>query len=66
MIRQVYDKWTVEGETQTPVRVQMFDYVAQFPTDAAADRYIDSVKKYRERQGIVSPSVAKRIKEQVR
>jgi len=33
-----------------PWRVQLVNYIAQFPTEADAQKYVDSVKKERERE----------------
>ena len=43
------DIWKEENPRipELPWRAQMADYTAQFPTEEAAQKYVDGVRKYR-------------------
>lgn len=47
----LFDKWEAEGLATMQWRVQLVGYIGQFPTEAAADRYIAAIKDYRKKFG---------------
>ena len=59
MKRELYDIWEIELTEETtkadldkPWKVQLVKYVANFPTQSAAQRYVNAIKAERKRQGI--------------
>ena len=48
-MKQFLDIWKEENPKipELPWRAQMAGYVSQFPTEAAAQKYVDGVRKYR-------------------
>jgi hypothetical protein len=49
--RELYEIWYESWLPARGWRVQMFDYVAQFPTKEAAEKYVKMVKDHREKYG---------------
>lgn len=54
MDHAVYDIWKVESvrHFKQPWRLQLINYVAHFPSEAAAQHYLDFVKKERKKFGL--------------
>jgi hypothetical protein len=50
LARELFDIWEVEELVEHPWRVQLVNYVGQFPTKSAAERYVAAVKKAREQE----------------
>jgi hypothetical protein len=59
MQHELYDIWEVEltdniskVDLDKPWKVQLIKYVANFPTQGAAQRYVNAVKAERKKQGL--------------
>jgi alkanesulfonate monooxygenase SsuD/methylene tetrahydromethanopterin reductase-like flavin-dependent oxidoreductase (luciferase family) len=53
LTRPLFDIWqeTSGPETGLSWRARMVDYTAYFPTQEAAEKYVNAVKEYRSRYG---------------
>jgi hypothetical protein len=58
MARELFDIWEDTGAN--PFRLQLVNYVAQFPSQGAAERYVEAVKRHRDSQATVSAVPSKK------